>query len=44
MEYVAFDCRKRYTFAVVEDERGMVRQGGEDPPRAWGPQEVPLAV
>ena len=24
MEYIAFDCHKRYTWAVVEDERGRV--------------------
>jgi len=22
MEYIAFDCHKRYTWAVVEDEQG----------------------
>ena len=27
MEYIAFDCHKRYTYAVVEDEDGhMLRE------------------
>jgi len=25
MEYIAFDCHKRYTYAVVEDEEGRVK-------------------
>jgi len=24
MEYIAFDCHKRYTWAVVEDEQGQI--------------------
>ena len=31
MEYIAFDCHKRYTFAVVEDDRGMVKREGKIP-------------
>jgi len=31
MEYIAFDCHKRYTFAVVEDEWGMVKREGKIP-------------
>jgi hypothetical protein len=25
MEYIAFDCHKRYTYVVVEDEEGWVK-------------------
>lgn len=28
MEYIAFDCHKRYTWAVVEDERGEILEEG----------------
>ena len=31
MEYIAFDCHKRYTWAVVEDERGRVVREGKIP-------------
>jgi len=31
MEYIAFDCHKHYTYAVVEDERGRV--GGTSIPQ-----------
>jgi len=36
MEYIAFDCHKRYTWAVVEDERGMVKRD-EKIPMSVGP-------
>jgi len=29
MEYIAFDCHKRYTYAVVKDEKGRVRWEGK---------------
>ena len=29
MEYIAFDCHKRYTYAVVEDEKGRVHWEGK---------------
>jgi len=31
MEYIAFDCHKKYTWAVVEDERGRVVREGRIP-------------
>ena len=31
MEYIAFDCHKRYTWAVVEDEQGRVVREGKVP-------------
>jgi len=31
MEYIAFDCHKHYTYAVVEDERGRVVREGRIP-------------
>ncbi len=31
MEYIALDCPKRYTYAVVEDERGRVKREGKIP-------------
>jgi len=31
MEYIAFDCHKRYTWAVVEDQRGLVKREGKIP-------------
>ena len=31
MEYIAFDCHNRYTWAVVEDERGRVVREGKIP-------------
>ena len=32
MEYIAFDCHKKYTYAVVEDEKGQVHWGRKDRP------------
>jgi hypothetical protein len=29
MEYIAFDCYKRYTYVVVEDEEGWVKWEGK---------------
>ena len=29
MEYIAFDCHKKYTYAVVEDEKGRVHWEGK---------------
>lgn len=31
MEYIAFDCHKRYTYVVVEDERGRIKREGKIP-------------
>jgi len=31
MEYIAFDCHKHYTYAVVEDERGRIVREGRIP-------------
>jgi len=31
MEYIAFYCHKKYTWAVVEDERGRVVREGRIP-------------
>jgi|GEM_PF-3498507 hypothetical protein len=42
MEYIAFDCHKRYTFAVVEDERGMVKLEGKIPHECGAIGEGPL--
>jgi len=41
MEYIAFDCYKRYTWAVVEDEEGANLGGGEDRACTWGTPGVP---
>jgi len=29
MEYIAFDCNKKYTYAVVEDEKAQVHWEGK---------------
>ncbi len=47
MEYIAFDCHKRYTYAVVENERGIQWEGRiphEDRPLRGSSLTLPLAL
>ena len=44
MEYIAFDCHKRYTWAVVEDEQGRLVREEEDTPPAGELAGVPLPL
>jgi len=45
MEYIAFDCHKKYTYAVVEDEEGRVKREGKivHEPELWQPFSMKLA-